>query len=63
MFVFKVACPQSHVLTVCPQIRVLKVACPQSRVLNVAVLNVACPQCLIGKKMEVEQLMHWFPSD
>ena len=38
-------CPQSRMSS---KSHVLKVACPQSRVLNVAVLNVACPQCPIG---------------
>ena len=56
-FVLKVACPQSRLSSkssvlkvVCPQSR-----CPQSRVLNVAVLNVACPQCPIGLFTSVQK--------
>ena len=50
-----------HVQNFCPQSRmsskspVLKVACPQSRVLNVAVLNVACPQCPIGVPLLIKR--------
>ena len=41
----KVACPQSRLPS---KSSALKVVCPQRRGLNVAALNVACPQCPIG---------------
>ena len=41
----KVVCPQSRLPS---KSSALKVVCPQSRGLNVAALNVTCPQCPIG---------------